>query len=1307
MASASELKLPQLREGNYRTWAYEVECSLDYRDLWHHVQPEEEEVEAFDDAASGEVSGAAATSASGAASKGDRKALRLIQLAATDYMLTLEKCRTAREAWEALRLLFDRKSASRRIQLRKDMAALAKDPAETMLAYMGRATAIQRELAASSAQFSEQELVDAVLAGLPSEYGNTVEALSVSAIELTLDTVTPKLFEAESRVQRREKEEAKAFAARQHTAQPSAQPAQQQAKQKKKRIRTCYRCNSPHHLIKDCPEPPKEGERVPRKGGGNSSAQFAVAWIASTTANSACWLLDSGASEHITNNRALLSDVREPTLSQRSIRGLAGSLEVKAVGKVVLLSEVKGKMRQIVLRNVMYVPEAPANLLSVGRADQSGAQFTFKGTQCSVTQRGELLLKAALEGGVYTFRPTVTGLNGAYLATTSKETPELWHKRFAHLSYQALAQLQQGQMVTGMGVTAAQFSQMSDSVCGPCVQAKHQRKPFGSAAERAAQPLELVHMDVCGPLTPTSHNGHRYFATFTDDASGFSVVKPLHLKSEVSACVKAVLLSLERQTGRLVKAVRTDNGGEYVSKDLRSFFSAKGIDHQLSMPYTPQQNGVAERLNRTLMDRVRAMLLEAGQPLNLWSEAVVAANYLRNRSPSRRKSSTPWEQLYGSKPDVSNLRVWGSRCYIMVPNRQRSKLDPICEQGIMVGYAAGSNGYRVLLSSGKIRESRDVVFDEASIVVPVTPDDQLPEQQPDSSPHQALPAPASTQARQAARQSVVQSVDEVPVAADAPTASGAAQQSVAPAPTAQPAADGSPVQAPASEHEARDETDFTSAASPTQSAAAVGADNQQSVGSSPRARSDRGRPQRNRRPPDRYTPEPRGQRGRAAAHLAAADSEPQTLEEAMAAPDSDDWWLALNEEYSSLISNGTWTLEISQGVTPIPVKWVFKKKYDISGNLERNKARLVAKGFKQREGVDYTEVFAPVSKHTTLRSLLAVVAARDLELQQLDVKTAFLNGELEECIYMQQPPGFEVGGPEISCKLHKAIYGLKQAPRAWYERLKRELESMGFTASQHDPSLYGGNFNSDGTVADSSGSDEDSRITLLVYVDDILIAGKDAAAVSKIKAALSTAFDVRDLGEATMFLGMEITRDREARTVVLSQKRAVLDLLDKYSMKDCKKRPTPMAVSTRLIKSTDSDEKVQHYSELVGSLLYLASCTRPDIAQAVGALTRHMAAPNKQHWLAAKAVLRYLAGSAEKGICYQGTDGASLLGFCDADYAGDQDTRRSTTGFVFLVCGGAISWQSRLQPTVAVSTTEAEYMAAAKEALWLRHVLAR
>jgi hypothetical protein len=263
--------------------------------------------------------------------------------------------------------------------------------------------------------------------------------------------------------------------------------------------------------------------------------------------------------------------------------------------------------------------------------------------------------------------------------------------------------------------------------------------------------------------------------------------------------------------------------------------------------------------------------------------------------------------------------------------------------------------------------------------------------------------------------------------------------------------------------------------------------------------------------------------------------------------------------------------------------------------------------------------------------------------------------------------------------------------------LKQELEGMSFTASGADPGLYTAQVQ--GTI-----------VYVLVYVDDILVAASSSEAVSWVKEQLAAAFDVRDLGEAAYFLGMRLVRDRGSRTLKLTQQRLATELVARYGLGEAKAKSTPMSSSVKLTKASQGsslDTEQFGYSELVGSLLYLSVCTRPDIAQAVGALARYMSAPGVEHWNAAKGVLRYVAGTLNVGIIYGGSQ-AGLQGFCDADYAGDLDTRRSTTGYVFTLAGGAISWSSRLQPTVAVSTTEAEYMAAAqavKEGLWLRKLM--
>jgi hypothetical protein len=296
-------------------------------------------------------------------------------------------------------------------------------------------------------------------------------------------------------------------------------------------------------------------------------------------------------------------------------------------------------------------------------------------------------------------------------------------------------------------------------------------------------------------------------------------------------------------------------------------------------------------------------------------------------------------------------------------------------------------------------------------------------------------------------------------------------------------------------------------------------------------------------------------------------------------------------------------------------------------------------------------------------------------------------------VWTVQPTGYEQGTGHLACHLHKALYGLKQAPRAWHHRLKSELEALGFTESPADPALF-----------IKLGA---HPIYLLTYVDDILITSCDTQLIISTKKSLMDTFDARDLGEATYFLGMDIIRDRSNRTIKLAQGRLTSELLSKYNLTNAKSLSTPINTSTKLAKDGEPlDRHTFAYAPLIGSLMYLSICTRPDISQAVGALARYMANPTVAHWQAAKGVLRYVAGTADYGITYGSASG--LKAYCDADYAGDIDTRRSTTAYVFTLNGGAISWSSRLQQTVAASTTEAEYMAAAsatKEALWLRQLL--
>jgi hypothetical protein len=330
-------------------------------------------------------------------------------------------------------------------------------------------------------------------------------------------------------------------------------------------------------------------------------------------------------------------------------------------------------------------------------------------------------------------------------------------------------------------------------------------------------------------------------------------------------------------------------------------------------------------------------------------------------------------------------------------------------------------------------------------------------------------------------------------------------------------------------------------------------------------------------------------------------------------------------------------------------------------------------GLQTKEGVDFEEVFAPVSRHVTLRTLLAMAASRDLEIDQLDIKTAFLNGNLEEEIWMAQPEGFETGGENQACYLVKALYDLKQAPCAWYQKLTAEMGTMGLKPSTADPAQYVGK------------TGEGETVFVAVWVDDCLVVGEKSA-VEATKKAIGERFTVRDLGTVRYFLRMEVERDRTEGSLKIAQHRATAGLMSEFGMESARSRRIPLAPGKKVQKEGEPLNLEEYpYASLVGSLLYLANCTRPDIAQAVGVLVRYMSCATVEHWRIAKSVLSYLARTSEHGL-KNGTKPEKLEGFCDANHARDVDTGRSTTGYVFTLAGAAISWGSKLQPTVAYST---------------------
>ena len=750
--------------------------------------------------------------------------------------------------------------------------------------------------------------------------------------------------------------------------------------------------------------------------------------------------------------------------------------------------------------------------------------------------------------------------------------------------------------------------------------------------------LSLVHSDVCGKMSTKSLGGAEYFVTFIDDKSRMVWVYPIKTKDQVFQKFTEWKALVENATGERVKTLRTDNGGEYTGKKFEQYLIDCGIKHEYTVPKTPEQNGVAERMNRTIVEMARAMLCESKLPRRFWGEAVSTAAYLRNRSPTVAvKGMTPYECLHGEKPEVGHLRVFGCVAYAHIPKDERVKFGSKARKCVFLGYGEAVKAYRLYdMDRGRVIHSRDVIFNEKEVTMQVEPPVQTQKE-----PMMQVKAP-------------IQAQKEPVMEVKPPT-----QTQKEPAPVV----------------EEPDVPGYIEDGDP------------EPCEDEPMAE-PAGRPVRERKAPERF-----GEW----VYLSRCSAEPTSVSEALSGPNSDKWTSAMNEEMDSLHEHNVWDYcELPEGRKAIGSKWVFKEKIGSDGTTERYKARLVAQGYSQRQGLDYDETFSPVARAESVRTIMALAAKHNMVVHQMDVKTAFLNGKLEEEVYMRQPEGFIKEGQEhLVCRLKKAIYGLKQASRCWNATLHDGLCDIGFTQSTNDPCVY--------TSVGPKG-----LVIIAVHVDDLIIAGETEQSVQSIKSSIGDRYTVKDLGKLEYVLAISV--NQHADGIWIGQPGYTKKVLERFNMMDCKPVSTPADSSTKLMKAGEDDELCDRelYQSEVGSLLYLSVWTRPDIAFAVGNAAKFCAEPTKTHWTAVKRIMRYLKGTMDLGLQYVRDCEESCEGYSDADWAGDTNDRKSTSGYIFQTAGAPISWRSRRQNCVALSTAEAEYIAlanAAQEAVWLQRLL--
>uniref|UniRef100_A0A2N9F9Q0 Integrase catalytic domain-containing protein n=1 Tax=Fagus sylvatica TaxID=28930 RepID=A0A2N9F9Q0_FAGSY len=682
---------------------------------------------------------------------------------------------------------------------------------------------------------------------------------------------------------------------------------------------------------------------------------------------------------------------------------------------------------------------------------------------------------------------------------------------------------------------------------------------------------------------------------------------------------------VQTQYSKAIKVFRSDNAREYRQTDFSTILKHYGTVFHTSCAGTSQQNGRAERKLRHILDTVRALTNAASTPASFWGEAALTAVYTINRCPSPViQNTTPYERLFGTAPNYSLLKVFGCVCFVLLQPHERTKLQPRSQLCCFLGYGLEEKGYRCYDPVAKrLRVSRHVVFWEHKMFYSLplfsagnsdSQADPLPNLFPE------IPSPSA------------ESVN--PISDESPPADPSSDES----PTADPTFDESPLSAPA--------------ANPVNTTAPE--------------------PRRSHR----VSTLPSHLRDFHCFSAFATLHEPHTFREASSDPL---WQQAMKEELDALLKTGTWDLvDLPAGKSAIGCKWVYKIKTRSDGTVDRYKARLVAKGFTQEYGIDYEETFAPVARLSSVRTLIAVSASRHWPLFQMDVKNAFLNGELTEEVYMQLPPGFSQPpgfSPKV-CRLRRALYGLKQAPRAWFAKFSSTISQHGFSASSYDSALF---FRR-----------SDHGITLLLlYVDDMIITGDDVQGIQDLKRFLGQHFEMKDLGPLSYFLGLEVSSSSDG--YYLTQAKYTSDLISRAGITDSKIVDTPIEYNNRL--NTHDGEPLPDatlYRQLVGSLVYL-TVTRPDISYAVHIVSQFMAAPRSLHYAAVLRILRYLKGTLFHGLHFSSQSSLTLQAYSDVDWAGDPTDRRFTTGYCFLLGDSLIFWRRKKQSVVARSSTKAEY----------------
>lgn len=1161
------------------------------------------------------------------------KALSAIVLGVeTDQLVLLRDATTGRNAWNILKEHHQQTTVSSQMRCLKCLFQLRLAKGGDMQKHVHKIFELVNELKDKGVNIDDKIVVSFMLASMNEDYEHLVTAIEA----WSEDRLVPSIVKGKLIEEWRKKNDSGMLGGA--VAFQGAVPKN-----------LCYFCDEPGHFKRDCALLKEKKKNMTENNKESAKSDRYKKWYnrVSFSCTGGDWALDSGASRHMTGDRRLFDELRECGTSDVIVAN-GDKLSIIGGGTVLLKVIVdNGKLLDVVLEDVLYVPDLKSSLVSVKQLTSKGFGVVFNRDKCFLTKDCDSLLIAEYERGL--FRVKCHQEEEASLAarTNSDFCVHEWHLVLAHRHLADVFRMRK----EGLRIRSCECS----DVCEPCIKGKMSTLPFPKKSTPTSAVMDCVVTDVCGPLSVSSIGHSRYFITFTDLFSKYTEVYFMKTKDETFSRIKQYVEKVKNQLGEKPKILRSDRGREYYNKDVLDYLSSEGINFQCTVGYAPQQNGVSERKNRTLMEGARTLLVDARLGKHFWAEAVRHLNYVFNRLLPNGYEKTPFEMFYGRNPSYDDIHRFGCDVYTMIPYERRKKIDVKAKKMIYVGNDEVSKGYRVAdVQTRNISVSRNVKF--------------LDERRIEGRPEVDM-------------EDLSMEVDEDVVNdSDMPE-------------TEQPSGAGSVGEedTPGTEQAVSVGEENTQG---TESAREGSVEEPMEVDGEPQAqRSSAEAPRRSTRANFGKTPRYLDDYVLFSATQPGGLYEPKSFDEAMRCSDKAKWMEAMEEELKSIEENGTWELtRLPNGRKAVGSKWVFKLKLDESGNISKYKARLVAQGFSQKFGVDFDEVFAPVAKSSTFRLLLSVSGVMGYTVQHFDVKTAFLNGILEEDIYLKQPPGFE-RGDEVY-KLSKSLYGLRQAARNWNRTLNEIFITNGFRQSNEDKCLYILNHGKD-------------ICYVLVHVDDLLIASSSDDLIHDVYGKVSACCELKNLGNVKQYLGIDVHRDSQGHFLI-SQKSYIDKIICEAGLKDAKTSPMPLDVGYFKNLGNNLLESNEFYRKMIGMLLYLSTNSRPDITSSVAILSQKVSKPSRCDLNELLRVIRYLKGTREMELRLS-TEGivGELYAYSDANWAEDRHDRKSNSGFFVSINGGALGWACRKQQLVSLSTTEAEFVALSettKELMWLKRL---